>query len=44
MHGVSGLRLVGASIIPEIVSGNTNTPAIMIAEKAADIVLEENPL
>jgi choline dehydrogenase len=41
VHGIGGLRVVDASVFPTITSGNINTPTLMVAEKAADLILED---
>ncbi|MCK0151118.1 GMC family oxidoreductase N-terminal domain-containing protein [Marivita sp. S6314] len=41
VHGVAGLRVADASVFPTIPSGNTNAPAMMVGEKAADVLLED---
>ena len=44
VHGISGLRVVDSSIFPSITNGNLNSPTIMLAERAADLIKGKTPL
>ena len=44
VHGIEGLRVIDASIMPEITNGNLNAPVIMMAEKLSDTILGKQPL
>jgi choline dehydrogenase len=41
VHGLQGLRVIDCSVMPTLVSGNTHAPAVMIAEKAVDLIRDD---
>ena len=44
VHGMKGLRVVDASIMPVVTNGNTNCPTLMLAEKLSDVIMGKPPL